>query len=293
MLWNIYNFYVTYARTDNFVPQKKPLVSGNILDRWITARFNETVGGVTSGLEKYDAYQASKLISEFISDLSLWYVRRSRDRVGPTAINSADKNAFHSTMYRILIDLSRILAPFIPFMSEEIFTNLTDSESVHLSNWPKTVKLTAEESALVEDMKIVRKIVEVGLSRRKEAQTKVRQPLCKITIGMPGKPLSEDLTKLFLDELNVKTALWNTSPELTVDLDLILTEELKSEGNLRELIRQVQEARKQSGVALDQYITLGAPLPKSEVLCAELQRKTLAKELYQSDTILVKALENE
>ena len=293
MLWNIYNFYVTYARTDNFVPQKKPLVSGNILDRWITARFNETVGGVTSGLEKYDAYQASKLISEFISDLSLWYVRRSRDRVGPTAINSADKNAFHSTMYRILIDLSRILAPFIPFMSEEIFTNLTDSESVHLSNWPKTVKLTAEESALVEDMKIVRKIVEVGLSRRKEAQTKVRQPLSKITIGMPGKPLSEDLTKLFLDELNVKTALWNTSPELTVDLDLILTEELKSEGNLRELIRQVQEARKQSGVALDQYITLGAPLPKSEVLCAELQRKTLAKELYQSDTILVKALENE
>jgi isoleucyl-tRNA synthetase len=293
MLWNVYNFYITYARTDNFEPSQKAFTPKCILDKWIISRLKELIIGVTDNLDKYDAYAASKFISDFINDLSLWYIRRSRDRVGPAAVSASDKNDFHNTMYLVFANLSRILAPFVPFMSDEIFTNLTGNESVHLSSWPKKEALSADEQSLVEDMRTVRKIVEVGLSKRKDAQVKVRQPLSKITINMPGQPLSADLTKLILDEMNVKSAAWGSTPELTIDLDLTITPELKAEGELRELIRQVQEARKQSGVALNQYISLGAPLPLSDELRSELQRKTLAKELYQSEAISVTALKDE
>ncbi len=285
MLWNIYNFYVTYANLDNFVVVSDNLAPTGVLDKWIIARLNQLILGVTKNLDEYDAYLASIQISDFINDLSLWYVRRSRDRVGPSAQDAADKLAFHTTMHRVLTTLMQILAPFTPFISDEIYINLTGDESVHLSDWPVASPLSPSDQTLIDDMKIVRKIVELGLSKRKEAQIKVRQPLRNITIGIPTPPLSPELTKLILDEVNIKSAIWTENQELDVELNLTIDAQLQEEGSLRELIRQVQEARKQSGVGLSQYILLRAPLPHSPEHIAELKRKTLAKEVILADSI--------
>jgi len=250
------------------------------------ARLDQTVAGATSGLDSYDAYSASGYIETFISDLSLWYVRRSRDRVGPAAENSSDKAAFYDCIYWTLLTVSRIIAPFLPYLSEEIHTNLTNGNSVHLTDWPKSKKLTAPELQLITDMEKARKVVELVLAVRKEQQLKVRQPLRQLRIYAPFK-LTEEITALILDETNIKTAVWLSADAPRVEIDTVIDPELAAEGQLRELIRQVQEARKQAGIGISSRIVLKAPLPTSPELAAQLQRKTLAAEIIQSDTISV------
>ena len=112
--------------------------SVNILDSWIISRLHKTIKTVTQSLEKFDAQSGSLTIESFLQDLSLWYIRRSRERVGPSAENETDKKAFYETTYAVLITLAKLLAPFIPFISDEIYTNLTNETSVHLANWPNS-----------------------------------------------------------------------------------------------------------------------------------------------------------
>ncbi|MBI4999254.1 isoleucine--tRNA ligase, partial [Candidatus Gottesmanbacteria bacterium] len=191
MLWNIYNFFVTYANVDNVKCQMLNVKSKNALDKWILSRLHQLIKTVTDSLDKYDAQTASLAIEKLVEDLSLWYVRRSRDRVGPTALNGGDKNSCYTTLREVLVTLSKLLAPFSPFLAEEIFKNLTGEESVHLSDWPQIPRFKAIQPPgltgltpweMIEEMEIVRKICELGHAVRKQAKIKVRQPLAKIKI---------------------------------------------------------------------------------------------------------------
>ena len=246
------------------------------------------MGSVPLSLDNFDAFGASHDIEEFVSDLSLWYVRRSRDRVGPTAANSQDKLACHFTLYYLLTTISQLLAPFTPFISEEIYKNLTGKESVHLSDWPKAAKLSKSDVQLIKDMKFVRKIVEMGLSQRKTAGIKVRQPLRTLRVNAQCSILNIQLLQLIKDELNVKEIEWIDNKELSVSLDLDLDSELIAEGKVRELIRQVQELRKEKGARLDQKIKLVVPeLPVIHELFKKLKLQTLAKEVKEGDELWI------
>lgn len=269
-LWNIYNFFVSYANMDGWEPTKKILISSEILDQWITVRLNETIKIVTDNLEKFDAYNASSSIDKFIDDLSLWYIRRSRNR---------KDSEFYCTTYYILLTTSKLLAPFIPFLADIIYTNLTKEISVHLASWPEAKILSDEQSSLLRskdikilsEMKTVREIAEVGHSLRKEANIPVRQPLT--TLFTVHSSLSTEVTAVILDELNIKSIKYNQKEN---KLDLKITPELKEEADTRDLIRKIQAERKKLGTDLNQKIKVrNAWLPKTSKLLEWLKIKTL------------------
>ncbi|MEK7550919.1 MAG: isoleucine--tRNA ligase [Patescibacteria group bacterium] len=273
-LWNVYNFFITYANLDGFKPTRNSKLS--ILDDWILSRLNRTVGIVTENLEKYDAYSASREIEKFVDDLSLWYIRRSRDRVGPAAESKSDKNAFYNTTYYILYTLSKLLAPFMPFMSDLIYTNLTKKESVHLSDYP-VANLKNLNFKLIEEMGIVREIVEKAHAIRKEKLIPVKQPLNKFSTT--SKPVSKNLEYLIKDEINVKSVNWNSK---TDKLDTKITPELEEEMKVRELIRTIQDERKQMGLNLTQRVNVESDwLPVNTKLIQWITKKAQINKLIQ------------
>lgn len=286
MLWNIYNFFVTYANLDEYKPSNIK-VKTSVLDDWILARLNQTIETVTQAFESYDAFTASGSIEEFVNDLSLWYIRRSRDRVGPSAVDEDDKFACHETLFQVMTVLSQLMAPINPFITEEIYKNLTGEESVHLTSWPSITKVTKEQVKLIEDMRHVRKIVEMGLSKRKEAGMKVRQPLRSVTVSSNSNRLDDDLLSLISEELNVKEVVWDAGEDLSVHIDLVLDSELIEEGKVRELMRQVQDLRKQQSAQLNQYISLVTPFMPSGSLLEDLKRKVLAKDVKLGDELQI------
>lgn len=291
ILWNIYNFFVTYANLDSWKPGGK-IETQNLLDVWIVARLSETVNTVTSSLEDYDAKTASEAIENFVRDLSLWYVRRSRDRVGPNIPGSKDKEACYYILYSTLVTLSQLLAPFLPFLAEEIYKNLTKEESVHLSDWPAAPQLTEKEKRLIEEMAMIRKVVERGHAARRQAGIPVRQPLAGITVVHSSKSPREELLQLIKAELNIKKVVWKTKKGLKepeVSLDTKITLELVEEGKARELARKIQEERKKLGTALDAKVDVVAPwLPKNKELLDWLKMRVLAKTLKEGDKLEVK-----
>lgn len=271
-LWNIYNFFVTYSNLDGWKPNKniKPKLGLTPLDKWILARLNETVEFVTTSLEKFDAYMASAEIEKFVDDLSLWYVRRSRDRVGPAAESASDRNAFYTTIYFVLVNLSKLLAPFMPFMSEVIYKNLTREESVHLTNWPTSKSLTMSDEKLLVEMKVAREVVEGAHSIRKEKQLAVRLPLN--SFATTKKAISKNLEYLIRDEINVKSISWGAKTSI---LDTKITKELEEESKVRELVRNIQEERKNLGLSLTQKVNVWADINiENKKLLDWLTRKT-------------------
>ena len=291
MLWNIYNFFVTYANIDGFIPDTDFKNSDNVLDKWIISRLNQTISGVTSGLDKYDSSTASRTLEKFVSDLSLWYIRRSRDRIGPSVPSSSDKTAFYNTTYFVLVTLSRLLAPLNPFISDEMYTNLTEEQSVHLSDWPNHQPLSDIDHELITNMEIVRSVVEQALSARKDFQLKVRQPLAGMTVTSTNDFSSQtEIENLIQDEVNVKKITWEKGESLSIKLDTTLTPELKAEGEIRETIRSVQEERKSQKAGMDQKIRLYVPVPSDPKLLEQLKRQTLAEEIIPSDTMHIELL---
>jgi isoleucyl-tRNA synthetase len=247
--WNVYNFFVTYANLDGYVPSKKSPSSLSVLDKWILARLDQTIDEVTNYLEAYDAYVASASIEKFVDDLSLWYIRRSRDRVGPAAEEDKDKQGFYSTTYVVLTTLSTILAPFMPFMPDFMYKNLVKGESVHLESWPTSSKSFEKESKLIEEMEIARQVVEKAHAIRKEKQFPVRQPLSLFETTL--KPISKQLEYLIKEEINVKKIIWNAKKNR---LETKITKELEEEAKVRELIRNIQEERKNMKLNLTQKV---------------------------------------
>jgi len=253
MLWNIYNFFISNANVDNWRHQDKVKQPENVLDKWIMSKLNKLVKTVAVSLEKYDAFSASNSIEKFINDLSLWYVRRSRDRVGLACEDIKDKNDCYETLWKVLVSLCQILAPFIPFVAEEIYQNLTSEESVHLSKWPEAGIINEK---LEQDMDTVRKLCELGHAKRKEAMVKVRQPLAELRILNSRLQIqNEDLLSLIKDELNVKKLSFEDGKgEMMVTLDINITEELKRGGESRDIVRMIQGERKKLGTALDERV---------------------------------------
>ncbi|MGH7245701.1 MAG: isoleucine--tRNA ligase, partial [Candidatus Levyibacteriota bacterium] len=224
ILWNVYNFFVSNANTNGWTPKKTWVKSSNVLDVWILSRLQNTVQTVTDSLSNFDPFPAATSISDFVSDLSLWYVRRSRDRVGPTAEDTQDRDMCYQTLHTILVTLSKLCMPMMPFLSDEIYTNLTGEISVHLADWPEFDK-SFVQNTLEKEMMLVRKLVEFGHAQRKEKELKVRQPLAEI-VYTTEKPLATELEKLLLDELNIKKATHKKGKEVLVTLDTKLTDSL-------------------------------------------------------------------
>lgn len=271
-LWNVYNFFVTYANIDGWIPgsQKKPGKALDILDTWIILRLRETVNFATKSLEKYRAEESAFEIERFVDDLSLWYVRRSRDRVGPAKKSEKDAKDFYTTSYYLLCTLCKILAPFLPYLSDVVYTNITHELSVHLAKWPaKMPELNTKETDLINDMQKVRELVEKAHAERKKLNIPVRQPLSKMYVS--GLKLnSEGLEKLILDEINIKQIIYkNSKTGIRVKLDTKISPQLMEEAEVREIVRKIQEERKRLGLNLNQKVEVNIPI------------KNVSKELIQ------------
>ena len=289
ILWNIYNFFVTYANIDKWQKTGDIHKSKNVLDKWIMSRLNQLVKAVTESLENYDAFAASHTIEDFVNDLSTWYVRRSRDRVGPTASAGEDKNSCYTTLYEVLVTLTKLLAPFTPFLAEEIYKHLTGEESVHLADWPEARKELIDEN-LEKEMEQARKVAALAHAQRKEKGIKVRQPLNSLAT-VTILPLSGPLRIVVADEVNVKEVTNLVKANIGAKLDLRQTPQLKAEGEARELVRQIQELRKKANCRLEQQIKVYGPKwPKEKNLREYIKKETLAKELLPGKTLKIATL---
>lgn len=252
-LWNIYNFFITYANLDEWRPvisTKYRIQSTNSLDVWILTRLDQTVELVTYGLDKFDASAAASEIEKFVDDLSLWYVRRSRDRVGPAAESEKDKSAFYGTIYYVLCTTAKLLAPFTPYLADFIYKNLTKDISVHLATWP-ILNVKNPNTKLIGDMAVIRQIVETAHAIRKENQIPVKQALN--SYSTKEKIVSRNLEYLLKEEINVKNVIWNSKSD---KFDTKITKELKEEMKARDLIRKIQDERKKLGLNLSQKINV-------------------------------------
>jgi len=275
-LWNIYNFFVTYANLDGWRPEKtnRRVRSGqSILDKWIISRLNQTITEATERLERYDAHNASLLIEKFVDDLSNWYLRRSRERVGPAAESEEDRDSFYQTLYFVLVSLTKVVAPFIPYLADMIYKNLVKGESVHLEDWPKPGKIDGD---LIAQMAEIRTVVERAHAERKLAKIPVRQPLISLATTAP-KPKIPGLETLVKDEVNVKQIVWSQPKD---KIDTRKTPALEEEAKARDLIRKIQQERKRLGINLTQKIEVKSPwLPTSKKLIQRILRKTLSNKL--------------
>lgn len=257
ILWNSYRFFVNYASMEGWTLDSNQSLTPTLLDDWILSRLTQTVNTVTSNLEKYNAFSATQAIEDFVQDLSTWYIRRSRDRIGPNTPDSDDKNTCYHTLYTCFETLSRLLMPFTPFLADQIYTNLTGEETVHLANWPQTESKVNQ--ALLDQMKLVRQICELGHSQRKSANIPVRQPLSSLKVKAPTTNLDPALIEIIKSELNIKEIVLDKGEELKAELDLTLTPELQQEGEARKLIRDIQQARKEANCAFTDQVDVTLP----------------------------------
>jgi isoleucyl-tRNA synthetase len=251
MLWNSYSFFVMYAEIDKWEPNKEQVKSENLLDRWILSELQVLIREVDSKLEAYDVYGAGKAVEGFIDNLSNWYIRRSRKRFWKSEDDS-DKNAAYQTLHTVLVALAKLMAPFTPFIAEEIYRNLTGEESVHLAEYPM-VDETLLDEGLNQKMQDVRKFVTIGLSLRATNKVNVRQPLQSFVVK---QELDFSLADIVKEELNVKEIVVDAALSTEVDFDWTITPELKLEGQARELIRFIQELRKAAGYDVENRIRL-------------------------------------
>ncbi len=272
ILWNTYNYFVTYSNLNNWTPDKKENLSNNSLDEWIINKLQELVNKTTESLDRYDLYNATHEIETFVTnDFSQWYIRRSRGRT--------DDDFFAST-YKVLVTVCKLIAPFAPFVSDEIYKNLTKQESVHLADWPEVVDMANDQREKLEQMIEVRMIVEKAHFLRKDANIAIKQPLQKLIIENAVYDL-EKYNSLILDEVNIKVIEFKTGKgDLNLILDTKITPELEEEAKVRELIRSIQQKRKELNARLDQEIIVTNDwYPKNQELIEWIKKKTYTKEL--------------
>jgi isoleucyl-tRNA synthetase len=359
-LWNTYSFFVTYANIDNWEKNYNDISDlklENPLDKWIVSKLVEVTSDVSSTMEKYDL-QKSTEIETFIDDLTNWYIRRSRRRFWKSE-NDGDKNQAYQTLHFVLSNISKLIAPFMPFISEEIFSNLEKEEgSVHLSSWPEFDNKYLDKE-LNDEVEMTRRIVKLGHSIRARKNIKVRQPLKGIEVGIENKEVKLDI-EVIKSELNIKDVkIINDTKELAekiifpnakligpkfgknvqeiiikakkgeyellengqikvsefvleeneyevrfnskegkdvdsdkeilVSLDTELTEELINEGNVRDLIRYIQDLRKKADFNVDDRIKIYLDQTGKELIKGfedYLMKETLATEIIDSDSDL-------
>ena len=296
MIWNMYDFFTMYAEVDGWEfngDLSDPLHDlTNPLDIWIVSRLHQLITDVELGLNNYNLQDATKPILPFLGDASNWYVRRSRRRFWKSE-DDGDKNDAYRTLHYVLVRLSYMLAPFTPFLAEELYHNLTgDNESIHLKDWLPAGEI---DNSMLRDMNALRTAVNDGLSKRASEGIKVRQPLASVKLvntisqDTPAE-VAQFLIDIAKDELNVKSVeiVTDSEPESaqpSVVYDLTITPELKREGLMREIVRHVQSARKQAGLQIDDRIVLSISSDDSEISQAidafadVIKAETLAVEL--------------
>jgi len=277
ILWNGYQFFKTYVEKipETTLQFRK---SKNVLDEWIVSRLNNLIEKVTRNLNRYKVAIATLAIEKFfIEDLSLWYIRRSRQRF-QSPQNQKEKKEAATTLYYLLLSLTKLTAPMIPFLAEEIYQGLKTNnmpESVHLTEWPKTDKNQINID-LEEKMKKIRQIVTLALSERKLAGIKVRQPLGELRIRNYELKREKELLELVKEEVNVKKIVFDKKLKGEVRLDVKITPKLKEEGQIREIIRHIQDLRKNLGLK-----------PKHQVLISYLGNKQINKVLAKNKKVIL------
>lgn len=284
MIWNVFDFFTMYAEVDGFDSEQAMAVSEfvNPLDIWLVSRVHQVRNQITEGMEAYNIPAALSSVLEFIDDMSNWFVRRSRRRFWKSE-DDRDKLEAYSTLYYVLIYLAKIMAPFTPFLAEELYQKMTGAgvvnseipESVHLLDWPEAGLI---DEAVLTQMAKTREIITAGLAERmkkteSEAQIKVRQPLAKLVYA--GEKLDDFYEQIIMEEVNVKSVEHGEA----LVLDKTLTPELLEEGKIRELIRFVQSARKKAGLNVDDRIRLMVSMEVSETYREMLMNEVLAEEL--------------
>jgi len=243
-LKNVLSFYNLYKDDMGHTRDMAP-TSTNPLDVWIMERYRGVLTEATNKLDSYELDMACGCFMEFIDDFSTWYIRRSRDRFKGS--DEEDKKLALATTRYILINFSKVIAPFMPFLAEHVWQQVRgkgDRESVHLVDWPETE--TDEDSQIVETMKQVRELVSAGLDARVTAGIKVKQPLA--SVSLKSDLFDASLVDVIADELNIKSIDFNASQDQVAVLNTVLTPELEQEGLFRELLRVVQSMRKKSGM---------------------------------------------
>ncbi|MFH0856638.1 MAG: isoleucine--tRNA ligase [bacterium] len=291
LLWNVYTFYEMYA---DGVSEAETKESNNILDKWILAKSSELVRGVTENMNKYDMPRSVKLITDFIDDLSTWYLRRSRDRF--KGDDEADKQAALQTTKYVLTELVKVMAPFMPFIAEEIWQKTTghnfkdENRSVHLERWNQEAGIMNHETGILEKMALVRQIAEKGLSARAEEKIKVRQPLSAYSTSLT-ETLELEYIDMLKEELNVLEIKFGEDKLFTE-----LTPELKQEGMARELVRQINSIRKNSGLTINDRVKIYYKTDSQEVknvfekLGENIKKDTLADKIIFKEKAEMKEL---
>ncbi|MDI6814664.1 MAG: isoleucine--tRNA ligase [Dehalococcoidales bacterium] len=279
-LWNVYSFFVTYANIDHFTPDSEGAsLEPSELDRWIISELNQLIVDVDMALDAYNPTEAGRKIEGFVDELSNWYVRRSRRRFWKSE-NDADKLSAYTTLYECLVTLSKLLAPFTPFLAEELYQNLVGStfpqapDSVHLTDFP-VADMNKIDNQLAADTRLVMKIASLGRAARSQAGIKVRQPLAKVMVKVGSSQDRAGVERLMpqvLDELNVKEVAFvdsvaefdkpdyavssEGSPEaIAVAVPTHISPELASEGMAREIVHRLQIMRRSAEFHIADYIT--------------------------------------
>ncbi|MGB4759266.1 MAG: isoleucine--tRNA ligase [Candidatus Saccharimonadales bacterium] len=273
MIWNMYDFFTMYADVDAWEwggsSEDPSMHTTNSLDLWVLSRLHQLQQHISEKMDGYDIPGALEAVLPFLDDASNWYVRRSRRRFWRSG-NTTDKSAAYQTLHYVLVQLAIVMAPFTPFLSEELYQKLTGGESVHLLDWPTVGHVN---QLVADEMTTVREYVNAGLSIRAQHRLKVRQPLASVTIPKTGQFV--DFADILREELNVK----NVKLGKEFALDLTLTPALLREGVMREIVRQVQSARKAAGLNVDDRIALQLTAD-DEILQTAIKEydKTIAEE---------------
>ena len=274
-LYNVLAFYQLYKDETHANDNSK-----NILDVWMISKLNKLIENITAGYENYRVDLATRPLTDFIDELSVWYLRRSRDRFKEEGSDKADALA---TLRYILYSLSLLIAPVMPFFAEKIYQDTKPEnapESIHLCSWPSVSKKKINKE-LEEKMDEVRLVVNLALAERTSKAIKVKQPLASLKIKNIKSKIKneENLLNLIKDEINVKEIIFDEKNGKDIELDLNITEELKEEGQVREIIRFAQEARKNAGLRPGDEILANFSGDEKSAFIIEKNKEFIAKEI--------------